>query len=54
MGTTTDAKPETLDIRIKVEVRNLIDRAANARGKNGADSSWNRRVPLRKMRFLTR
>ena len=33
----TDAKRETLNIRIKPEVRDLIDRAAKSRGKNRTD-----------------
>lgn len=37
MNTTTDAKRETLNIRIKAEVRDLIDRAAKSRGKNRTD-----------------
>lgn len=32
-----DAKRETLNLRIKPEVRGLIDRAAKARGKNRTD-----------------
>ena len=34
MDTTTEGKRETLNIRIKADVRNLIDRAAKSRGKN--------------------
>ena len=34
MGTITEGKRETLNIRIKADVRNLIDRAAKSRGKN--------------------
>jgi uncharacterized protein (DUF1778 family) len=37
MHTSTDAKRETLNIRIKPEVRDLIDRAAKSRGKNRTD-----------------
>lgn len=37
MATVTDTKRETLNIRIKAEVRDLIDRAARARGKNRTD-----------------
>lgn len=37
MLTTTEAKRETLNLRIKVDVRNLIDRAAKSRGKNRTD-----------------
>lgn len=37
MHTVTEAKRETLNIRIKPEVRDLIDRAAKARGKNRTD-----------------
>ena len=37
MHTVTDAKRETLNIRIKPEVRDLIDRAAKSRGKNRTD-----------------
>jgi len=37
MQTVTDAKRETLNIRIKPEVRDLIDRAAKSRGKNRTD-----------------
>ena len=37
MHASTDAKRETLNIRIKPEVRNLIDRAAKSRGKNRTD-----------------
>ena len=37
MHAGTDAKRETLNIRIKPEVRDLIDRAAKARGKNRTD-----------------
>jgi uncharacterized protein (DUF1778 family) len=37
MHTVTDAKRETLNIRIKPEVRDLIDRAARSRGKNRTD-----------------
>ncbi len=37
MSTTTEAKRETLNIRIKPEERNLIDRAAKTRGKNRTD-----------------
>ena len=33
----TDAKRETLNIRIKSEVRDLIDRAAKSRGKIRTD-----------------
>lgn len=34
---TAPSKRETLNIRIKPEERNLIDRAAKARGKNRTD-----------------
>ncbi|WP_115049699.1 DUF1778 domain-containing protein [Xanthomonas arboricola] len=34
---TTPGKRETLNLRIKPEERNLIDRAAKARGKNRTD-----------------
>jgi len=34
---TSPTKRETLNIRIKPEERNLIDRAAKARGKNRTD-----------------
>lgn len=37
MHTAPEAKRETLNIRIKPEVRDLIDRAAKARGKNRTD-----------------
>ena len=37
MHPVTDAKRETLNIRIKPEVRELIDRAAKSRGKNRTD-----------------
>lgn len=37
MEPVTDAKRETLNIRIRPEVRNLIDRAAKSRGKNRTD-----------------
>ncbi len=37
MQPTADAKRETLNIRIKAEVRDLIDRAAKSRGKNRTD-----------------
>ena len=37
MQTATEAKRETLNIRIKPEVRDLIDRAAKSRGKNRTD-----------------
>jgi uncharacterized protein (DUF1778 family) len=37
MHTVTEAKRETLNIRIKPEVRDLIDRAAKSRGKNRTD-----------------
>lgn len=39
MSTATEGgnKRETLNIRIKAEERNLIDRAAKARGKNRTD-----------------
>ena len=37
MHATSDAKRETLNIRIKPEVRDLIDRAAKSRGKNRTD-----------------
>ena len=37
MNTVTEAKRETLNIRIKPEVRDLIDRAAKSRGKNRTD-----------------
>lgn len=37
MPTATEAKRETLNIRIKPEVRDLIDRAAKSRGKNRTD-----------------
>lgn len=35
--TAAPAKRETLNLRIKPEVRGLIDRAAKARGKNRTD-----------------
>ena len=37
MPATLEAKRETLNIRIKPEERNLIDRAAKTRGKNRTD-----------------
>ena len=37
MQPIADAKRETLNIRIKAEVRDLIDRAAKSRGKNRTD-----------------
>ena len=37
MHAVTDAKRETLNIRIKPEVRDLIDRAAKSRGRNRTD-----------------
>ena len=37
MHAATDAKRETLNIRIRPEVRDLIDRAAKSRGKNRTD-----------------
>ena len=37
MNPSTDTKRETLNIRIKPEVRELIDRAARSRGKNRTD-----------------
>jgi uncharacterized protein (DUF1778 family) len=37
MHAITEAKRETLNIRIKPEVRDLIDRAAKSRGKNRTD-----------------
>ena len=37
MHAFTEAKRETLNIRIKPEVRDLIDRAAKSRGKNRTD-----------------
>ncbi len=37
MPSATEAKRETLNIRIKPEVRDLIDRAAKSRGKNRTD-----------------
>ena len=37
MRATAEAKRETLNIRIKPEERNLIDRAAKTRGKNRTD-----------------
>jgi uncharacterized protein (DUF1778 family) len=37
MAVVTDSKRDTLNIRIKPEVRDLIDRAAKARGKNRTD-----------------
>lgn len=37
MHAVTDAKRESLNIRIKPEVRDLIDRAAKLRGKNRTD-----------------
>lgn len=37
MHTTTETKRETLNIRIKADVRDLIDRAAKLRGKNRTD-----------------
>ena len=37
MHTTPQVKRETLNIRIKPEERNLIDRAAKTRGKNRTD-----------------
>ncbi len=37
MHAIPEAKRETLNIRIKPEVRDLIDRAAKSRGKNRTD-----------------
>lgn len=37
MHPVADAKRETLNIRIKADVRDLIDRAAKSRGKNRTD-----------------
>ncbi len=37
MHTTNETKRETLNIRIKADVRDLIDRAAKSRGKNRTD-----------------
>lgn len=37
MHAATEPKRETLNIRIKPEVRDLIDRAAKSRGKNRTD-----------------
>ena len=37
MSATPEVKRETLNIRIKPEERNLIDRAAKTRGKNRTD-----------------
>ena len=37
MHAITESKRETLNIRIKPEVRDLIDRAAKSRGKNRTD-----------------
>ena len=37
MAATQEVKRETLNIRIKPEERNLIDRAAKTRGKNRTD-----------------
>jgi uncharacterized protein (DUF1778 family) len=37
MAATLEVKRETLNIRIKPEERNLIDRAAKTRGKNRTD-----------------
>lgn len=37
MHPVADAKRETLNIRIKPDVRDLIDRAAKSRGKNRTD-----------------
>lgn len=37
MHITTDTKRQTLNIRIKADVRDLIDRAAKSRGKNRTD-----------------
>ena len=37
MQTDTAIKRETLNIRIKPEIRDLIDRAAESRGKNRTD-----------------
>ena len=37
MSATPEVKRETLNIRIKSEERNLIDRAAKTRGKNRTD-----------------
>ncbi len=37
MNAVTEVKRETLNIRIKPEVRDLIDRAAKSRGKNRTD-----------------
>lgn len=36
-STPSNAKRDTLNLRIKSEVRGLIDRAAKARGKNRTD-----------------
>lgn len=37
MHVTSESKRDTLNIRIRPEERNLIDRAAQARGKNRTD-----------------
>ncbi len=37
MHAVTETKRETLNIRIKPELRDLIDRAAKSRGKNRTD-----------------
>lgn len=37
MDTVATTKRETLNIRIKPEIRDLIDRAAKSRGKNRTD-----------------
>lgn len=37
MNVATESKRETLNIRIKPEIRDLIDRAAKSRGKNRTD-----------------
>lgn len=37
MSAAAEVKRETLNLRIKPEVRGLIDRAARARGKNRTD-----------------
>lgn len=37
MPTVTEPKRETLNIRVKPETRDLIDRAAKSRGKNRTD-----------------
>jgi uncharacterized protein (DUF1778 family) len=40
MPAAAEAKRETLNLRIKPEERNLIDRAAKTRGKNRTDFIW--------------